>query len=221
MAPNAVGGAGARNAALTRIFVKTVLGFYRERGGGPSRGQSGAMVAVYPFGYHKARQRTSSDLKLDPHIYAVFLDGAYRDKGDELDFRAVGHLSTRDVAAVLESTRDRMVKYLRRHGLLQDGDSEDEGDGLAVLAASAVLGTTPPSGASLRAAPRRAALRKTSDGVRAPAVRRSRRLHASRRDARRRARRGGQGGAAEVRLLGERGPRSRRSPPSGITKRVG
>ena len=34
------------------------------------------------------------DLKLNPHVHAVFLDG-YRDKGDELDCRAVGHLSTR------------------------------------------------------------------------------------------------------------------------------
>ena len=129
---------GRLMSALTRIFVKTVLGFYRERGGG----QSGAVVAV---------QRTSSDLKLNPHVHAVFLDGAYRDKGNELDFRAVGHLSTRDVAAVLERTRDRMVKYLRRRGLLfEDCDAEDEGDGLAVLAASAVAGTTPPAGPEWR-----------------------------------------------------------------------
>jgi hypothetical protein len=84
-------------SALTRIFVQTVLGFYRERGGGPPGGQSGAVVALHPFGYHEARQRTSSDLKLNPHVHAVFLDGAYREEGDELDFRAVGHLSTRDV----------------------------------------------------------------------------------------------------------------------------
>jgi hypothetical protein len=132
---------GRLMSALTRIFVKTVLGFYRERGGGPPRGQRGAVVAV---------QRTSSDLKLNPHVHAVFLDGAYRDKGDELDFRAVGHLSTRDVAAVLERTRDRMVKYLRRRGLLEGDDSEEEGDGLAVLAASAVAGTTPPAGPEWR-----------------------------------------------------------------------
>jgi hypothetical protein len=41
----------------------------------------------------------------------VFLDGAYRDTkeesdGDALAFRALGHLSTRDVASVLERTRD-------------------------------------------------------------------------------------------------------------------
>jgi hypothetical protein len=129
-------------SALTGIFVQTVLGFYRERGGGPPRGQSGAVVAV---------QRTSSDLKLNPHVHAVFLDGAYRAKGDALDFGAVGHLSTRDVAEVLERTRDRMVKWLSRRGLLlEDGDSEDEGDGLAVLAASAVAGKTPPAGPEWR-----------------------------------------------------------------------
>jgi hypothetical protein len=39
---------------LTRIFVQTVVAFYRERIGGPPRGQSGAVIAV---------QRTSSDPK--------------------------------------------------------------------------------------------------------------------------------------------------------------
>jgi hypothetical protein len=42
-------------SALTRLFVKTVLDFYGERGGDSARGQSGGVVAV---------QRTSSDLKL-------------------------------------------------------------------------------------------------------------------------------------------------------------
>jgi hypothetical protein len=75
-------------SALTRLFVKTVLDFYRERGGVGARGQSGAVVAV---------QRTSSDLKLNPHVHAVFLDGVFRneeqDRG-ELEFRALSHLST-------------------------------------------------------------------------------------------------------------------------------
>jgi hypothetical protein len=58
-------------SALTRLFVKTVLDFYRERGDAAAPGQSGAVVAV---------QRTSSDLTLNPHVHAVFLDGVYRDK---------------------------------------------------------------------------------------------------------------------------------------------
>jgi hypothetical protein len=59
---------------LTRLFVKTVLDFYRARGGDSARGQSGAVVAV---------QRTSSALKLNPHVHAVFLDGVYRDKKED------------------------------------------------------------------------------------------------------------------------------------------
>jgi hypothetical protein len=38
----------------------------------------------------------------------------------------------------------------RRHGLLEGDDAEDEGDGLAALAASAVSGTTPPAGPEWR-----------------------------------------------------------------------
>jgi hypothetical protein len=50
-----LGYGGALLSALTRIFVKTLLGFYRERGGAAPRGQCGAVAAL---------QRTSSDLKL-------------------------------------------------------------------------------------------------------------------------------------------------------------
>ena len=136
-------------SALTRLFVKTVLDFYRERGGGDAPGQSGAVVAV---------QRTSSDLKLNPHVHAVFLDGVVRDEeenGAAFAFRALAHLSTRDVGAVLERTRDRMTKYLRRRGLLDDGEDAEEGDaseraGLTRLAASAVSGSTPPAGPEWR-----------------------------------------------------------------------
>ena len=135
-------------SALTRLFIKTVLDFYRERGA--ALGQSGAVVAV---------QRTSSDLKLNPHVHAVFLDGVYHDKehdGGEVEFRALAHLTTRDVAAVLERTRDRMSKYLRRRGLLDDSADEKEAEargeraGLTRLAASAVSGATPPAGPEWR-----------------------------------------------------------------------
>ncbi len=58
-------------------------------------------------------------MKLNPHVHAVFLDGAYEDKPEDADeraFRGLAHLTTRDVAAVLERTRDRMTKCLRRRG---------------------------------------------------------------------------------------------------------
>jgi Transposase zinc-binding domain/Putative transposase len=51
-------------SALTAILAKTVLAFYKQK----TDGKSGAVFAV---------QRTSSDLKLNPHLHAVFLDGTY------------------------------------------------------------------------------------------------------------------------------------------------
>ncbi|MBP9111689.1 MAG: transposase [Polyangiaceae bacterium] len=58
-------------SALTSIFLKTLLAFYKRRTGGKGGGKSGAVVSV---------QRTSSDLKLNPHLHAVFLDGGVRER---------------------------------------------------------------------------------------------------------------------------------------------
>jgi len=134
---------------VTRIFVSTVLGFYRTRmtTEGAANGQSGAVVVV---------QRTSSDLKLNPHLHVLLLDGVYR----ELDavtagFTALPHLSTREVGEVLERAVARIVKHLRRRGLLAtlEGEILDEPadtGGLTSLAASAVSGQSPPAGPEWR-----------------------------------------------------------------------
>ncbi len=58
--------------ALTRLFVETVLAFYAERGGGKKSAKGGAITVV---------QRTSSDLRVNPHLHVVFLDGAYVESG--------------------------------------------------------------------------------------------------------------------------------------------
>ena len=63
-------------------------------------GQSGAVVVV---------QRTSSDLKFNPHLHIVFLDGVYRELDAETaGFTALPHLSTREVGEVLETIRKRI-----------------------------------------------------------------------------------------------------------------
>jgi hypothetical protein len=125
--------------ALTRAFVQTVLGFYKERLGA---GQSGAVVVV---------QRTASDLKLNPHLHVVFLDGTFREDGDGAAFTALPHLSTREVAEVLARACRRIHKWLRRRGLLQDdGEQGPIEDGLAELAASAASGKAPPAGPEWR-----------------------------------------------------------------------
>ena len=51
---------GALWSALTRVFTKRVSRLYGKHGG--------AVIAL---------QRTSSDMKLNPHVHAVFLDGHY------------------------------------------------------------------------------------------------------------------------------------------------
>jgi len=142
--------------ALTRIFVSTVLGFYKARlkREGAANGQSGAVVVV---------QRTSSDLKTNPHLHVIFLDGVYRELDDEAVFRELPRLSTREVGEVLERAVQRMTRHVRRRersGEAHDSPAGDdvEGDdvqsndvaGLAALAASAVDGRCPPAGPEWR-----------------------------------------------------------------------
>jgi hypothetical protein len=149
-------------SALTGIFIKTVLGFYRKKSGGAEAGgKSGAVVSV---------QRTSSDLKLNPHLHAVFLDGAYREDvaapsppaAEVADaaprFLGLGHLQTREVTEVLERAISRMLRYCKRRKLLGHDSDEysatetesqsEETRGHAELVASAVSGATPPAGPS-------------------------------------------------------------------------
>jgi len=93
------------------------------------------------------RQRTSSDLRLNPHLHVVFLDGAYYEQGPQLAWQALGHLQTREVGQVLERVVRRIDKHLRRLGLLEgldpNAELEDPDD---PLAASAVSGQAPPAG---------------------------------------------------------------------------
>jgi hypothetical protein len=87
---------GALLGRLTRLFVQTVHAFYastlaaRE---GAVGAKTGAVSVV---------QRTSSDLRLDQHLHAVFLDGAWHERGGELTWQGLRHLKTSEVGEVLE-----------------------------------------------------------------------------------------------------------------------
>jgi hypothetical protein len=122
-------------SALTRLFVDTVQSFYAW-----GNEKTGAITVV---------QRTSSDLRINPHLHVVFLDGAYREQGAELVFRALSHLGTRDVGEVLERAVRRITKHLRKRGVLSGGE-DDEQEGEAQLVTSAVSGQTPPAGPQWR-----------------------------------------------------------------------
>jgi hypothetical protein len=56
--------------AVTRIAIDSILGFYKRRMRDVDGvlGQSGAVSVV---------QRTSSDLRLNPHLHAILLDGVF------------------------------------------------------------------------------------------------------------------------------------------------
>jgi hypothetical protein len=123
--------------ALPRIFVQTVHRFYAERDGSPGA-KTGAVTVI---------QRTSSDLRLNPHLHVVFLDGAYHEQGDDLGWQPLGHLKTREVGEVLEKTVRRIEKHLRRKGLLDVAAGvDDAAEPEDMLAASAVSGQVPPAG---------------------------------------------------------------------------
>ena len=94
---------GALLGRLTRLFVETVLTFYaaRARQEGGLRAKSGAVTAV---------QRTSSDLRLNPPLHMVALDGAWCEKDDanSTTRRARGRPSRhRDVPALVSLTLSR------------------------------------------------------------------------------------------------------------------
>jgi hypothetical protein len=130
---------GALFADLTRLFVETVHAFYTKRDRARDA-KTGSITVV---------QRTSSDLRLNPHLHVIFLDGAYDEVGDELVWEQLPQLRTRDVGEILERALRRIDKHLRRRGLLELTTGDDDhgaADPEDALAASAVSGKTPPAG---------------------------------------------------------------------------
>jgi len=81
---------------VIRIFVDAVHTLYAERAAacGARGAKTGTITVV---------QRTSSDLRLNPHLHVIFLDGAYHERDAELVWEPLGHLKTSKVGA--ESTR--------------------------------------------------------------------------------------------------------------------
>jgi hypothetical protein len=128
---------------LTQIFVDTVQAFYARRAAlaGARGAKTGAVTAV---------PRTSSDMRLNPHLHTIALDGAWSEQGNELVSSGLGHPKTSEVGDVLERAVRRIERHLDRCGLLgtrnDDLDLSGEGDPESNLATSAVSGQSPPAG---------------------------------------------------------------------------
>jgi len=101
---------GALLGTLSRLFVQTVHAFYSERAAdsGVPGAKTGSVTIV---------QRTSWDLRLNPHLHVVFLDGTYHEQGAQLSWEDLGSLKTQEVGQVLERTVRRIDRHLRRAGL--------------------------------------------------------------------------------------------------------
>jgi hypothetical protein len=149
---------GALLGAVGRIFVDSVLGFYRQRLRALSGvvGQGGAVTVV---------QRTSADLRLNPHYHAIVLDGVFApgepgEHGRAPVFHALPSLTNDEVADLLRVIRVRVLRYLVRRGVIDAGDEllvldhdlATREPALALLAAAAV-GGLPPAGPELRQRP--------------------------------------------------------------------
>jgi hypothetical protein len=148
---------------VTKLFNDCVLGFYRRtlrdlyRAGS---GQGGTITVT---------QRTSSDLRLNPHLHQLALDGVFvEEDSGELVFHPLPSLSNSDVAELLDVVCTRMLALLEREGVIEDrrdprladdGFAERE-PALASLASAAVTGNM-PAGPEAR---QRVPIRLQSDG---------------------------------------------------------
>ncbi len=102
-------------SVVARVFEDSPLRWYERRlapGGarGERRAQGGLLTVI---------QRSSDDMRLNPHLHVVALDGVYVARSDgQPVFRALGRLRTDDVADVVQITKTRVLKALDRGDLL-------------------------------------------------------------------------------------------------------
>jgi len=131
---------------VARVFEDSLLRWYRQRlAPGDRTAQGGLLTAI---------QRNSGDMRLNPHLHLIALDGVYVGDSDGAPvFRALGHLKTDEVADVVQVTKVRVLRALQRRGVVRvepEALQVDEAFAardpvLAHLAAAAVAGL-PPAG---------------------------------------------------------------------------
>ena len=108
-------------SAVLRIFLRVVLGWYRDRAreAGLGRAETGAISVLQRFG---------GSLNLHCHIHAVLVDGVYcRDEQGQARLHLVRAPTGADIARVARESSERIQKMLRRRGLVRD-DDDDRGE---------------------------------------------------------------------------------------------
>jgi len=131
---------------------------------GVGTGKSGAVTVV---------QRTNADLRLNPHLHTIALDGVFVPADDgSLVFHELPELDAMDVADLVQVVRVRVLAMLARRGVIE-GDDEllalpddlyEREPALAQLAAASVSGL-PPAGPERRDRPLRPVTLRAEPGV--------------------------------------------------------
>ena len=146
---------------VVRIFTDTVASWYRRRHleRDLPAGETGAVTVI---------QRANSDLRLNPHLHTVFLDGVYApDRGSRGQmFHPAPTPTQQEIEAVVCRAGTRILRFLQRHGVITlvtaPGDGEvnvstdatmgDKDPLLAKLLAAAAAGAEPAGPANKRKA---------------------------------------------------------------------
>jgi hypothetical protein len=139
---------------VARVFEDSLLRWYERRlAPGDRRAQGGLLTVI---------QRSSGDMRLNPHLHVVALDGIYVAGSDgQPVFRALGRLKTDEVADVVQITKARVLKALSRRGVVRvsldvlevDDALASRDPVLAQLATAAVAGLPPAGPAERRREP--------------------------------------------------------------------
>jgi Putative transposase len=136
-----------RSAAPSSVFVRAVLGDYRRRG--LRNGQGGAVTVIQRFG---------SGLQLNVHYHSVLVDGVFTAAADgSLRFHPAPPPTDAEVGRLLATIRTRILRLLRRRGMLGEPEESDAPDPLAEtsvalpgIASAPVQGLRSPSASTGR-----------------------------------------------------------------------
>jgi len=141
-------------ALVARVFEDSLLRWVRQRlAPGDPTAQGGLLTVI---------QRSSGDMRLNPHLHVVALDGVYVAGPDgQPVFRELPRLKTSEVADVVQITKVRVLKALERRGVVRVSPECLEVDDvlsardpvLAQLAAAAVAGLAPAGPAERKREP--------------------------------------------------------------------
>ena len=130
---------------VVRIFTDTVAGWYRRRHAerGLPAGETGAATVI---------QRANSDLRLNPHLHTIFLDGLYSPdgKGKGQVFHPAPAPTQDEIEALVGRASKRILRFLQRRGVITLVTAP--GDGEVTVVADETLGDKDPLMARLLAA---------------------------------------------------------------------